>query len=267
MELACCAKQAGLSTAVVTNGTLSEESKIVEFVEKEAFDFLIFSIDGPAALHDAIRGMKGAYQRAAGAVMTTQKLKKARKAKRPRIYMYATISALNCEYLEDIFQVARRLDAAVLKFISMSCVDSAIIDKTNSLFDSPAVRSHSYAVSRRLCIPAAKRQPLKEKLAQLTAQGKKIGLEIWAEEALLNGRGATACAFLGRDFVISASGDVFICPMLPDYVLGSVKDGSLNELFESAAAENQAQKLRRMSGHRTLPICAECCVEKLSFPA
>ena len=63
LEAASDARSRHLSTAVVTNGTAISPETIEKIVNKELFDIVIFSVDGPARIHDSIRGVEGAFQK------------------------------------------------------------------------------------------------------------------------------------------------------------------------------------------------------------
>ena len=92
-------------------------------------------------------------------------------------------------------------------------------------------------------------------------------MKLFAEELLLNGKGAASCAFLGNDFVISAYGDIYLCPMLPDYTIGNILDFNRNDRdsINNHDLQGKTAKLKELSDCRRLPVCSECCVEKLSL--
>ena len=88
-------------------------------------------------------------------------------------------------------------------------------------------------------------------------------MKLWCEEILTGEAGAKNCNFLGNDLVISANGFLYPCPMLPQYHLGNVRAEPLAALFE--AVQPALAELSAAARHRQLPVCSECCVEKLDL--
>ena len=257
-EIAEHARDLGIITAVVTNGTLLDEERTLSLLQRECFDTVIFSLDGPEAVHDRTRGVSGALVRAAGAARQLQSLKKKLRRRRPRVYMYTTLSALNCACLKETFALARKLDVNALRFISVSCVDAELMAETNHACGRTAITSHAYAVDPALRIPPQEFPRIGRELQEIALQARRAGIRLQTEALLREGRGLKQCSFLGRDLVIAADGEVLPCPMLPMLSLGSLRHASLSELLRTAP-----DRLPRPP----LPICRECCVEKLDCKA
>jgi MoaA/NifB/PqqE/SkfB family radical SAM enzyme len=254
LTLAAHAKEAGLHTMVVTNGTLLDQEICDEIVRRLLFDDIVVSIDGPRELHDRIRGVTGTFERASQGISTL----------RPKLSIYVTVSALNCEILEDIFAVAQQLDPNALRFTSISCLDSGLVQNTNALFDRPVLQRHSYLIDAALRIPPAKRPFVREQLERISETARSCGIQLHTEEFLFNARGASHCAFLGETLVVTARGEVCLCPMLPQYCIGSVRDSPLAELLSSRFTRESLSHLRQLQIAGSLPVCTQCCVEKLA---
>jgi radical SAM protein with 4Fe4S-binding SPASM domain len=263
LKLADHARALGLSTAVVTNGSLINRRITEEIIKKNLFEIMIFSLDGPEVIHDNIRGIAGTFKKATEAIKNIQKLKKSKKLKYPRIFLYMTVSKLNYDYIESMVRIAQQLDAHAVRFLSASCVDNTIINKTNALFKSPVIAIHSYAVGHNLRIPKDKLAILTKQWNRLEKYTKKIGLRLQAEDYLRNVKGAGACRFLGKDFVISPYGDVYPCPMLPGYTIGNVINTSVYRIMRNNSAIKKVKRIFELSLSGKLPICRECCVEKI----
>ena len=97
-----------LSTAVVTNGALMDSASINHLFDS-GLDTIIFSIDGPAKIHDNIRGVDGTFDKAFNAIRKIQQLKKKKRKKRPRVNIYTTISAINHLYVLNMLDIARHI--------------------------------------------------------------------------------------------------------------------------------------------------------------
>jgi radical SAM protein with 4Fe4S-binding SPASM domain len=263
LGLARNAKENNISPAVVTNGTLIDNDTAQELVNERVFDIIIFSIDGPQDVHDHIRGVKGTFQKAVTAIDILQKTKKKQKKKLPKIYIYTTLSSLNFNSIDEIALLAQKYDVNALKFLSVSCVSEDVINKTNELFDKKAIRGHSYGIPDDLRLPSEQLLRIRQRLAKVRERAKKIGLKLFIEEKLINDNSAGVCGFLGHDFVISAAGDVYPCPMLPDLQIGNVLKTNVGEMLSDKAVLNKMEKVNELSNNKMLAVCKECCVEKL----
>ncbi len=263
LPLAGQARNLGISTAVVTNGTRVNRGTARQLVDKNIFDIVIFSLDGPPSVHDRIRGAAGTFERAAAAIRNIQKFKKNARAGIPKVFMYVTVSALNHAAVESAMETARNLDVQAVRFISVSCLDTAMIKKTNALFNAPVIRRHSYSVGPELGIPAEELPSLRKRFARMETYARAIGARFMLEGFLRSGRRIPECAVLGKELVISVSGDVCPCPMLPEYTLGNIRKDSLESILSSDAAEQKTAFLFKLCAGGKLPVCRQCCVEKL----
>jgi MoaA/NifB/PqqE/SkfB family radical SAM enzyme len=263
LELASDARSIGISPCVVTNGTLIDEAIASQIIAERLFDVIIFSVDGPGPIHNNIRGAKDAFQKVESIISYVQKYKKKHKLKFPKVYVYMTVSKYNYEYIEDMLSFAQKYDVNALKYLSVSCLDENLMAQTNSALNLNAITAHSYDIGSAAQIPAEKTDSIKLALENAKAKAKRIGLKLFVEEKLLNGRGADICGFLSSDLVITAYGDVLLCPMLPEYITGNIKDTSLKEILQNPSVQKNASKLFELSVLGKLPICSQCCVEKL----
>jgi radical SAM protein with 4Fe4S-binding SPASM domain len=264
LSIASHAQDCGISPAVVTNGTLINDALIEKLTKKRIFDIIIFSLDGPAHIHDQIRRMPGAFQQATAAIRNIQLRKKSNKLKYPKIFIYVTVSSLNYAYLESMVRLAQQLDVHELRFLSITVVDDTIIKRTNAIFNSPVIKLHSYQVKKKLKITAQHLPWITKELIRLEKYARKIGMRLWVERYLKNDKGASFCEYLGKDFVIAANGDVCPCPMLPNYILGNATHTPINKLLTEKKTLRRVEKIYALCADKKLPVCRECCVEKLS---
>jgi len=263
LEAAAHAKSLGLRTAVVTNGTLLEAELLERIVEQSLFDSIVISIDGPEEIHDQIRGRRHTFKKAATGARLLQQLKKTKKKKRPAFWMYATISALNHQMLWDIFETARRLDANAIRFISASCLTPRDMQASNIALGYEGVTTHSYAVPENMRIPAGRLPAIRCDLKRIEKECRRVGMRFLCE-GWLYGQAVKECLFLGREFVVSTQGGLYLCPMLPGLSVGNLKTDSLKEILKSTLLGQQLLRLRYLSHQGLLPVCGGCCVEKLN---
>lgn len=100
LDLATAARDAGLRTVLSTNGTLIDDEKAAAIADA-GFSYVGISFDGIGALHDKMRGKKGAYDDALRGI-------RAAKAAGLRTGVRFTLHALNRPQLSDIFNLAEQ---------------------------------------------------------------------------------------------------------------------------------------------------------------
>ncbi|GAB4032443.1 MAG: hypothetical protein Fur0012_10980 [Elusimicrobiota bacterium] len=246
----------GLYVSAVTNGSVLETSELEKISERGLFYALVFSIDGPQNIHDFIRGRKGAFAAAMHSLKTLQKIKSREKARFPKIYIYCTVSSLNYKYLEQVHRIALSVNANLLRFQLASCLSREILDDTNRALGFEAVKTHSYINSNRL-------GPEEINLAAKSLRrirSLRFSMKIEAEPAL-EGLKNKSCRFIGKDMVITPSGKVLLCPMLNAWHAGDIRKNKIKEILEKLA--DMAKKIKDMAESGKLPVCRECCVEKI----
>ena len=264
LKAALSSKESGIATAVVTNGTLIKESDINSIVNEGLFDTMIFSLDGPESVHDQIRGKKGAFRDATENIKRIQRLRKSLKKKTPKIYLYMTLSKYNYLYIRDLADIARKLDAHAMRVISASHLTPEIVKKSEETLFSGALGTHSYAVPESLSIPAEKLSQVRETLLESGLKSRQIGMKWIVEQILLNGKN-DQCAFIGNEIVISNAGEVLLCPMLTGYTLGNILKTPLEHILNSKENIDKLTLLKKLVREKSLPVCRECCVDKLKI--
>lgn len=93
-------KDNGLKLNITTNGFLLEEH--AGFFVRAGLDKISLSIDGPAEIHDDIRGVKGVYDRALRGIRKIHEAKKQLGVSTPRIMINSTICDLNVNHLDKL---------------------------------------------------------------------------------------------------------------------------------------------------------------------
>ena len=99
------ALQKGFEVQITTNGYLLE--KHISFIMAEGVQDLWVSLDGPPRVHDAIRGVDGAFERALGTLQKLQNLKERDGKSFPSLSVNFTITDLNQYYLTDFADVMK----------------------------------------------------------------------------------------------------------------------------------------------------------------
>jgi sulfatase maturation enzyme AslB (radical SAM superfamily) len=264
LTIARHAKDVGLSTAVVTNGALITPQQIDTIVTENLFNYLVFSLDGSEKIHDSIRGMDGTFAQVTETITALQKKRKRAFQKTPKVFIYVTLSSFNFRHIDTMLRIAQKLDAHAIKFISASNVDERLITATNDAIGKESVSKHSFSAGEHIRIPASAMNSVLSAIADAEQVSKKIGIRFMAEEILRKGYGAESCRFIGNECIVTAQGTVCLCPMLTGYSIGSIHEMAIRDIFSRKSTEEKLLNLTTRCLQRTLPICKECCVEKLS---
>ncbi|MCX7905671.1 MAG: radical SAM protein [Elusimicrobiales bacterium] len=243
----------GFLTSVVTNGTLLTENLIFEIIKNNLFDKIIFSIDGYADIHDRIRGEKGVYGRVENNIKFLNHLKRKYNKKKPELLIYLTVSSYNIDKLDLSVSKIISLNPSKIRLQLASFVNNSLIEQTNNFLGGEFISMHSYFSEIKDKIDL-------EKLKNIFLNLKKIhGGRIVGEKILedLN----TNCSFLFKNAIITPSGKILPCPMLNNFSIGNLKERSLREVF----LENidVISKIKNFCEDGKLPICRQCCVEKV----
>jgi MoaA/NifB/PqqE/SkfB family radical SAM enzyme len=125
-------KSKGLVASLVTNGTLLKER--AEELVSLGIDNIVVSIDGPADIHDAIRGHPGTFGRASSGMTAVAGVKKKQGKTKPRMRVNCTITGKNYNYISQVVEIAKSLGADSLVYSHLWFWDKAIVERHNASF-------------------------------------------------------------------------------------------------------------------------------------
>jgi MoaA/NifB/PqqE/SkfB family radical SAM enzyme len=124
-------KEAGLRCNMISNGILLK--KRAEEAVQLGLDEIIFSLDGPASVHDAIRGRKGVFNRALEGFQHLQAAKERYGKKRPLVNVNTVIWEENHTMLSDIVEEAARFGAQTVTLHHLIFVDHGAFAETERI--------------------------------------------------------------------------------------------------------------------------------------
>ena len=251
--------------SVVTNATfLAEQAK--EVVDQR-WDVLMFSLDGPEAIHDEIRGRKGTFQKVAEGIETVRKYKRDTKKSLPWIMALVTISVDNAPWLDKIFEVGEQLN-----------LDCMII--YYSWFTNEKIGyAHTRIMEQKLGVTPTKWKgylfnhdvdttALLASLQRIQSRKWKFGylfipdlkrdeqiVEYYKNPGKFFGYGPCISPWFVTE--VMPNGDVAPCRDYPDYITGNLMEQSIFEIWNGERYRKFRQALKDNGG--TFPICARCC--------
>lgn len=253
IEAASLSRKYGLIPSVVTNGTLLNKEKIKHIVENEIFENIIFSVDGPEKIHNEIRGKK-IFNQVYSNLILFRNIKNKLKKKKPRIMIYITLWIKNYKYLNETVKILSKVNPNKIRIQLASFITQKIIDETDRVIPD-SLKIHSYqnnlSISENILkeIKTAVKE-VKENYPHLNIDYEKI---LIAENK--------KCHFINTDTVITPNGDILVCPMLTNYIAGNIYSESLKKIWIKNYIK--IQELKKLAESKKLPVCLECCVEKI----
>jgi radical SAM protein with 4Fe4S-binding SPASM domain len=257
-------KARGLFVSFTTNGTLLDAGKIETLVSL-GVDHVAFSVDGVEEVHDDIRG-KGAYKRVVLAISELSKCKRRRGSKKPSVAINMTVSENLATRLKDtIGAVVDATDDGVdsyrihqLWFITQQELLAHQAATRQFLgCSSPGAASHLIPTSQLLDAT-----PLAEEILSLKSWSKVRSFPYLTHDGILKyyaegGKIDQRCIAPFFGVVIKPNGDVKFCPdeWIDDYILGNVRNDSLEAIWNNASARRFRSALFRQ---KCFPGCKRC---------
>ena len=257
-------KKRRAAVSIISNGT--RVKKHAEQLVRMGVDNFMFSLDGPAELHDRIRGVPGTFDKLADTVGEINRWKKALSTPKPYLLFIMTLTPGTQEHVVATMEIAEQLGTNYF-LLYYSWFTSEKIGSAHqalmkrefgcdaiswkgylgdpSRFDVPKLIAELRRVrSRRWKFPYLTVPDLKEE------QIPQYFSEPW------NTFGNTRCVSPWVATEIQANGDVATCRDHPDYVVGNIKDEPILKIFNNAKYHKFR---RRLQTKGLMPICARCC--------
>lgn len=251
--------------AVVTNATMLADR--AEEVVKQKWDALMFSLDGPEEIHDAIRGRKGTFQKVAKGIEAVRKYKRDTKSSLPWIMALVTVSVDNARWLDRIFEVGEQLN-----------IDCMIV-YYSWFTDEKIGKAHTKIMQRELGTTPTKwkgylfnhhvdTDALLESLHRIRNRKWKFPhlfipdlkhdtdiVEYYKNPGNFFGYGPCISPWFVSE--VMPNGDVAPCRDYPDYITGNLMEESLLDIWNGERYRKFRTALKNNGG--TFPICSRCC--------
>jgi radical SAM protein with 4Fe4S-binding SPASM domain len=193
---------------VSTNGSQITEQRLQNLVRfRDRLTFKI-SLDGPADVHDTVRGAPSAFQAATQAITLL-------KAKGFDVQITTTLMKSNVGYLRETLQLVRNIGCSkhyVVETAPLGRADETII------------------------LTPAERQTASEILAALASSLEPGAYKLIAKIGFVDGTSGFSCCAGVSECGILSDGRVVGCRLLPEIHEGYVQDRPLSELWRSPRA-------------------------------
>jgi radical SAM protein with 4Fe4S-binding SPASM domain len=248
---------------IITNGTLLTEKNVNLLWEHRLRRIwgggllaLGISIQGPAEVHDAIVGRRGAFETACAGIRMLNDLKEREHTPFPHIHTTAVITDRNAGHLADIYGISRDLKAEYCNFTLFNSSDFGNRLNLENITDYETGPPFTMPIDAGIL----KRQfDLMEQTAEKSVTQIRFSpFGISREEVMeyYSGRLDVSrfyCNSPWRMLGISAYGDVSSCPLLS---IGNIRKEDISRLWNS---RNQARFRKALKKRGIFPVCLGCC--------
>jgi MoaA/NifB/PqqE/SkfB family radical SAM enzyme len=262
-------KYAGLRCNMISNGVLL--NKRAEEAVRLGLDEIIFSLDGPAAVHDAIRGRRGVFNKALEGFQQLQEAKEKYGKKRPRVNVNTVIWEENHTMLGDIVEQARCFGAETITFHHLIFVDQGAFDETEGILQSAFnCGSPDWAGFIRDELPQIDPDVIIRQ-KQMIEQGKNP-VRAFFYPNLTDGETRdyyTAFHFLPNSYKKRCMSPWMVAYVLPDgavkpclslgYAMGNLQEATFKEIWNGERALGFRRLLKERGYFPVCPRCTEFC--------
>lgn len=261
-KLITYAKQLGFYVGVGTNGYLLEKTA-VELVASN-LDELSISLDGPATVHDKIRGINGVYEKVMRGMVAVKRLELENQHIKIKVNYCISNYNYNCLYnfMKDMEQYFM---PDVITFSHLNYTDETMSELHNRLHPQYVVTTSCVdAVNPRGVdcevlwkeINRVKKYNTKANIGFIPEMASKEVLYKYYNEPLTKIKDKQ-CFVPWISSSIQANGDVIIlarCGIQID--IGNIKDKNLKDLWYG----DELQEFRnKLSENKMFPVCTRCC--------
>ena len=256
------AKRKGLHTLMISNGSLFEQH--ADAIVAAGLDELNVSLDGYGALHDAIRGMDGLFDRIYRGIRAIQAAKKKAGTKRPFVNLQCTMMKDNYTQLDGVLRAGRELGVDSVTFHNLIFLTADVVAKQDACdkelgCTSPEWQGFVFEPGidpAKLFAETEKLRAAKERFAvdiypNFSAKGMR---EYYENPSFLPSEYRPTCMSPWSCGYVFDDGSVRPC-LNSTYAFGNAKTAAMKDIWNSADAVRYRSELRTRG---IFPACIRC---------
>ncbi|MBM4043851.1 MAG: radical SAM protein [Planctomycetes bacterium] len=260
VEIVEAIKSLGVRCGVNTNAALLTEDRIRRLIAAH-LDYIIFSLNGPEAVHDQVVGRAGAFQRVVQNAETFLRLRT-----NTKVLINCVFAPSTFEHADELVGLTKRLGADALTFQHETFLTGDDVRHHEAVWrehfpNSPVELIH--ADNSTVQADAARMwQKVQAVLRLAEAEGVKVVFKPFLAEDKLDVWYGPDFAFTGKclypwtDARISPRGDVYACQFIP-FIVGNVRESDPEQLINHERYRQFRRAIKAAGG--TFPGCARCC--------
>jgi radical SAM protein with 4Fe4S-binding SPASM domain len=249
-----------LITNLVSNGTLLH--KYIPQLVQWKLDKLCISIDGPEAIHDQVRGVKGSFQKAFSALEAVLEEKRKQKSLFPAVHVNFTISNHNYRHLTEFVEIFDDIDIDAITVFHLLFRDEEMVRRHNQTYNGDfqtTVSNTSYIDVTKIDV-----DNLVAQIEELRSSTRNIFFspDLTSEETKryyeepLSFIHSDRCYVAWDQTAIMSNGNVLPNGACINYKLGNVKETSFKEIWNGQRYAHFRDILERDG---SFPVCSRCC--------
>jgi MoaA/NifB/PqqE/SkfB family radical SAM enzyme len=257
----------GIFLSIDTNGTLLERH--LDDLSTITNMHITFSVDGPEEVHDAVRCMKGSFQKIQQNIALLADLEKGHGNKISKSICF-TISKYNYSSLGKMADVVRSLSISSLNIVPYYYFSNEVGKKYEEElakdFDCAAFSWKGFHHEESGIDFARFAEELRGYRASLCdvydfpyMPLTEDEYRIWFHDPTTPVK-SSACMNVEKLIDIQPNGEANFCVDFPDYSIGNVKDHSIDEVWNSP----RAQQFRNYRREKPLSVCFRCGAKYIS---
>lgn len=253
-------KAAGLKCGANTNGVLLA-NRDMDRLAASGMDYLIFSLNGPPAVHDEVTKVPGSFRRT---MMNLQYMLS--RPTRPRMVVNAVIAPQTYRHLDAFYEslLGQGLDAVTFQH------ESFVTDREARAHDACWKRifpnDPTALVVNRNGVEKVDSDAIHDTQERILDRAKRDGMQVSFKPRLsreethdwynTEERVDARCSYIWTDTRISPEGNVVPCQFMP-MVAGNVRETPLREILNSDRYRAFRRENRDSGG--MFPACNRCC--------
>jgi len=258
-------KAAGMRCNMVTNGVLLRTYG--ERVVEVGLDETIFSLDGPGEVHDAIRGIRGLFGRAAAGFAKMAQAKKKAGVDRPALNISSCMFEENYERMLDTVAAAESIGANSITFHHLIFLSEERYRRHNEIFvERFGTTSPDWGGFVRQQLPKIDPEKLIELIRAVKEWDGPIDVSVYpnfTDDEIR--RYYTDFDFLPQSYKCRCMSPWMVSYIFPDgsvrpcqslnLVVGNVREKRFTEVWNDAPWASFRRELKR---RRMFPVCNRC---------
>lgn len=251
------AKKLGFEFSITTNFSLINEQKAIELLNLNPADIRV-SLDGPAKIHDEIRGYDGLYNKIISSIKWIKKNNKYIPFK-----LNCVINSTNIDHLTDMVQVAKELSAD-LSFQHIQFSNNKLIEENKKVTKKfLGIECTPFMDMQSLSIEDTKKLILKIDEVKTYAKSVYQNLyfipnldnsEIYNYYQNMNFKYSEKCTYPYGAVRIDPKGNIYQC--MDNYYYGNIKTEKFSNVFNNENAKRFRLALKKV---KLYPGCLRCC--------
>ncbi|MFA5004888.1 MAG: radical SAM protein [Candidatus Omnitrophota bacterium] len=255
-------KENNMHCLMITNGVLLLEQ--AEEIVSSGLDELNVSLDGPAFVHDDIRGLPGLFDKVACGIERVNYFKKLRKVKKPLVNLQCTINQKNYEFIDQLLPLARELEVNSVTFHNLIFINEKMLSGQKE-YDR-LLQASSSGWDGFVFSPGMDVSVLRDKLKQVFENGSGLKIDIYpdfkltdlgqyyADPEKIPGGYLKRCLSPWITAYLFCDGQIRPC-LNSSFSYGNIKEKPFSQIWNSA----QAIKFRKLlKEKRIFPACPRC---------